>query len=120
MIGIGFDRLDELNEGVFYLDEKRRIIYWNKGAEEISGYLKSECAGKFCYDNILCHEDECGKKLCSTSCPVAKTLKDGKPRNLEASFIHKDGEKVGADIEVKPLYDSTGVIRGAVQSFRRK
>lgn len=39
MIGIGFDKLDELDEGVFYVDSKRRILYWNKGAEKISGYL---------------------------------------------------------------------------------
>ncbi|WP_265821680.1 PAS domain-containing protein [Geovibrio ferrireducens] len=117
MIGIGFDKLDELSEGVFYVDERRRIIFWNKGAEEITGYLKSECVGRMCYDNILRHADGYGRELCRTDCPMQKTLKDGKPRELDAFLLSKNGERVPCTVNIKPLYDSTGAIRGATENF---
>lgn len=117
MIGIGFDRLDELDEGVFYVDSKRRILYWNKGAEKISGYLKSECVGRSCADDILRHADSCGNEYCKAGCPMQMTLKDGKPREIEAFMMHKDGYRLPCTVSIKPLYDSIGVIRGATESF---
>jgi PAS domain S-box-containing protein len=40
--------LDNLNEGVYLLDRNRRITYWNKGAEKLTGYTRSEVLGKSC------------------------------------------------------------------------
>ena len=37
--------LDHLDEGLYMVDLDRRILYWNRGAERISGYLAHEVAG---------------------------------------------------------------------------
>jgi PAS domain S-box-containing protein len=31
------DILENLHDGVYFVDAKRRITFWNKGAERISG-----------------------------------------------------------------------------------
>jgi PAS domain S-box-containing protein len=31
--------LDNLHDGVYYMDHHRRITYWNKGAERLTGFL---------------------------------------------------------------------------------
>ena len=69
--------LDTLKDGVYFTNQKRKITYWNKGAEELTGYKSSEVLGKFCGDNILIHIDEQGNNLCSGSCPLEKVLKSG-------------------------------------------
>jgi diguanylate cyclase with PAS/PAC sensor len=34
--------LDEMYDGVYFVDRQRRIMYWNRGAERLSGYSADE------------------------------------------------------------------------------
>ena len=38
--------LNHLNEGVYFVDGDRRITFWNKGAEMISGYSEAGSSGQ--------------------------------------------------------------------------
>ena len=40
--------LENLYDGVYFVDGDRKILYWNKGAEGITGYTNSEVIGKRC------------------------------------------------------------------------
>jgi len=115
----GFFRgiLDSLYDGVYFVDMNRRITYWNKGAERISGYESSETVGISCSDNLLVHIDENGVDLCKAGCPLAQTLTDGRERETEAYLQHKDGHRLPVVIRVSPLRDSSGRIVGAVETF---
>ncbi|MCK5682659.1 PAS domain S-box protein [bacterium] len=44
--------LDQLYDGVYLTDLDRRILFWNKAAERITGYLADEVLGKKCLENI--------------------------------------------------------------------
>jgi PAS domain S-box-containing protein len=44
--------LDTLREGVYFVDRERRIQYWNKGAELLTGYAASEVVGKLCVERV--------------------------------------------------------------------
>jgi PAS domain S-box-containing protein len=56
--------LDHMSDGVYFVDRDRRILYWNEGAFRLSGYTAQELVGKSCQDDILCHIDYEGKRLC--------------------------------------------------------
>jgi PAS domain-containing protein len=43
--------LENLYDGVYFVDCDRRILYWNKGAERISGYSAGEVIGRYCHEN---------------------------------------------------------------------
>jgi diguanylate cyclase (GGDEF)-like protein/PAS domain S-box-containing protein len=115
----GFFRgiLDSLHDGVYFVDVNKRITYWNKGAERITGYDSSEAVGISCSDNLLVHIDDKGVNLCKTGCPLAQTLMDGRVRETEAYLQHKDGHRLPVFIRVSPLRDSGGRIVGAVETF---
>ena len=49
--------VDQLYEGVYFVDPARRIRSWNKGAEALTGYQASDVVGRFCRDNLLNHVD---------------------------------------------------------------
>jgi len=53
IIDNGFSKtiLENLYDGVYFVDCDRKILYWNKGAENITGYTSSEVLGKRCSDN---------------------------------------------------------------------
>ena len=53
--------LEHLTDGIYFTDRERRIGYWNKGAEKLTGYTREEVIGKRCMDNILVHVDAAGR-----------------------------------------------------------
>ena len=109
--------LENLYDGVYFVDCDRKILYWNKSAENISGYNRSEVIGKRCADNIR-HIDEHGIQLCMTECPLAKTVADSVPREQNLYIRHKKGHRVPVLTRTSPLQDSLGHVIGAVEIFR--
>ncbi len=109
--------LDEFHDGVYFVDRERRITYWNRGAERITGYAASEVVGKRCMDNILIHVDAEGVSLCNGHCPLVFTLSDGAPRYAEVFLHHKEGFRVPVSVRVTPIRDGQGAVTGAVEVF---
>ena len=69
--------LFNIKDGVYFVDEKRKIPYWNKGAETITGFSSNEIIGKYCFDRILINIDDANHNICEDGCPLAATIKDG-------------------------------------------
>ena len=111
------DVLDNLHDGVYFVDTTRRITYWNKGSERISGFSSPEVMGMRCSDNILKHVNDEGMSLCKTMCPLAYTMQDGKPRQANVYLHHKEGHRVPVVVNTIPLYGDNGKIVGAIESF---
>jgi diguanylate cyclase (GGDEF)-like protein/PAS domain S-box-containing protein len=109
--------LEQLYEGVYFVDKSMHIEIWNKSAEKITGYSAEEVKGKRCSDNILRHIDENGKELCLGGCPLGQSLHDGKHREDNVYLHHKDGHRVPVSVRVSPVYDDNGNITGAVELF---
>jgi diguanylate cyclase (GGDEF)-like protein/PAS domain S-box-containing protein len=109
--------LDSLNDGVYFVDRKRVITYWNRGAARISGFTSDEVMGLSCKDNLLCHMDNQGRMLCLEGCPLGATMEDGKERQAEVFMHHSDGHRVPVSIRVAPIYDKDGRLTGAVEIF---
>jgi diguanylate cyclase (GGDEF)-like protein/PAS domain S-box-containing protein len=111
------DLLDNMYDGVYFVDRERRITYWNKGAERITGYSGADVVGQCCADNILKHVDESGNQLCLSACPLTKTIQSGEAHESEIYLHHKAGHRVPIRVRVAPLRDSEGRITGAVEVF---
>jgi diguanylate cyclase (GGDEF)-like protein/PAS domain S-box-containing protein len=109
--------LDEIYDGVYFVDRHRRILYWNRGAERLSGYSADEVVGHFCNDDLLRHIDECGRQLCKGLCPLAATMGDGQPRQAEVIMHHKNGHRVPVLVRVSPIRDEHDAIIGAIEVF---
>ena len=109
--------LDNLFEGVYYVDHDLVISYWNKAAERITGYSAEEVIGKRCSANILRHIDADGNELCLQGCPLHATIEDGELREASVFLHHKDGHRVPVHIRAAPLLDEGGEILGGVELF---
>ncbi len=109
--------LDNLYDGVYFVDRGRSITYWNKGAERLSGFAAGEVLGSCCRDNILVHVDIQGRMLCTEGCPLAATMEDGVERQAEIFMRHKEGHRVPVQVRVRPVRDAGGRITGAVEIF---
>jgi diguanylate cyclase (GGDEF)-like protein/PAS domain S-box-containing protein len=109
--------IENLYDGVYFVDSARTITYWNKAAEELTGYSATEAVGRHCFDNFLNHVDDRGCNLCLGNCPLARTIEDGERREAEVFLQHKDGHRVPVSIRVSPIHDSKKIVVGAVEVF---
>ena len=109
--------LDSLYDGVYFVNKERRIQYWNKGAEHLTGYSASEVIGRHCFENFLMHvnDEECS--LCIHGCPLASTLADGERRADEVYLRHKSGYRIPVSVRVAPIMNNEREIIGAVEVF---
>ena len=110
--------LDHLSDGVYFADATRRILYWNHGAEVITGYTREEVVGSHCWDNILVHVDDAGNSMCRGSCPVSRAVRSGSAQVTEAWVKHKKGHRLPVAITCIPMRDEDGEIIGAAEVFR--
>jgi diguanylate cyclase (GGDEF)-like protein/PAS domain S-box-containing protein len=109
--------IDNLYDGVYFVDRDRTITFWNKGAERISGYTAGQVLGRRCRDNLLNHVTANGVQLCQDHCPLAAVMEDGKPREAEVFLHHAEGYRVPVMVRATALRDDTGNIIGAVETF---
>jgi diguanylate cyclase (GGDEF)-like protein len=108
---------NQLEDAVACLDKDRKVIYWNKAAEMVSGFEGAAILGKSCFEEPGLFVDFGGLNLCRDKCPVAMTLKDGAPRNLDVYLQHKDGFRIPASLRIVPVFKEDGEIIGAVETF---
>ncbi len=111
------DLVENMHDGIYFVDRERRITYWNKGAERITGYAAVEVVGKSCADNILVHVDAIGRQLCKGSCPLVASMADGAPHEAEVYLHHKRGHRLPVWVRTSPLPAADGSFTGAVEMF---
>lgn len=109
--------LDDLFDGLYIVDKNRRIVFWNRAAEKITGFTATEVTGSSCSDSILNHVDVKGRNLCTGACPLAQTLTDGLHREADVFLHHRDGHRVPVSIRISPVTDAAGNITGSVEIF---
>lgn len=109
--------LDHMSDGVYFVDHERRILYWNEGAHRLTGYTAEELLGRHCQDDILCHIDSAGTRLCQEGCPLTASMLDGGMHQASVFLRHKQGRRVPVNVRVQPLRDANGVVVGAIEIF---
>jgi diguanylate cyclase (GGDEF)-like protein/PAS domain S-box-containing protein len=109
--------LDHMSDGVYFVDRDRRILYWNEQAFRLTGYKSEEVMGRYCQDEILCHVDGAGKRLCHEGCPLSATIKDGASREAQVFLRHKQGRRLPVLVRVQAIHGDDGSIVGAVEIF---
>lgn len=120
---LGFDQqsyqriIEALHDGLYLVDRERKIIYWNRAAEKISGYTAAEVVGHSCADNVLTHLDGEGNCLCLDKCPLTFTMEDGQPREAVLYMHHRDGHRIPVSVRTSVLTDENGKVIGAVELF---
>lgn len=109
--------LSEVSDGVYIVDSHRKILFWNKAAERITGYSAEEIMGEHCSETGIHHIDMHGEPLCELGCPLITATETGRVQQESVFVRHKGGYRVPIETRVFPVYDD-GVNVGAVEIFR--
>ena len=103
--------LDSLPDGVYVTDTDRRILFWNREAERMTGWMRSEVVGHRCHENILCHKDKDGHLLCGHEhCPLHRAMVTGTQSDVPRLIFAKtkDGTRIPVEVTVAPIWSSEG------------
>jgi len=109
--------LENLQTGLYLVDQEQKILFWNDGAERVTGYLRQEVVGRFCRDNLLAPDLDRRSILQDGSNSLAPVLSDGKSITAETCLRHKAGHRVPVRIRAVPIRNKEGAIIGAAESF---
>jgi PAS domain S-box-containing protein/diguanylate cyclase (GGDEF)-like protein len=112
--------LDSLAVGVYMVDREGKILFWNEGAEQITGHLKHIVIGHSRRDSVLTQCDERSCSICGETCPFGEVRKDGKPREVRLSLRHKLGHSIPVLFRITAVRDSRGSIVYLAGSFDEK
>ena len=104
--------LDSLMEGIIAHDKERRILFFNRAAEKITGYDRAEILGRDCHDAF-------GSPFCGGRCSFC-----GEPPNswtnidYPVNIATKDGDSRRIEMSVAGMTDESGCFTGVLAAFR--
>jgi PAS domain S-box-containing protein len=111
------DLLDSLagrGEAVFAIDCHERIIYWNRGCEELLGHSPAEVLGRFCSET-LAGRDHRGNLYCWRDCPAAFQAREH-PEDPVRPFLLSMKARGGKPREVLVSLFSIPAVRPALSA----
>lgn len=117
-VGVYHAIFDHLDDGVYFVDRRKRVLLWNRGAESITGFSRAEILGESCANRLLCHVDESGRLLCMTGCPLQIATDAGVPIEADAFLQHKLGHRIPVRIKASPVRNARNQLIGAVEIFK--
>jgi PAS domain S-box-containing protein/diguanylate cyclase (GGDEF)-like protein len=109
--------LDSLLTGVYLVGREGKILFWNDGAERITGFRRHEVIGRSCRENILLHCNQQRCNLCGVACPLTGAMHEGKAGDARVYFRHKAGHQVPVHVRTVPVRNPQGLIVGIAESF---
>ena len=74
--------LEDLPIGVYIVDRERRVRFWNRGAEHLTGHLPHEVMGQEASGHLLEPYDRKGRSLSGEHDPITSTLTNGHANSL--------------------------------------
>lgn len=111
--------LETLPTGIFLVDRNRRILFWNAGAETISGYLRQDVVGRFLREHLLSTSEEVKDADSDPFDPLSLAFRDGKPSTGNVSILHKGGYRVPICLRTVPIRDARGGVIGVAECFEK-
>ncbi|MFZ5449926.1 MAG: sigma-54 interaction domain-containing protein [Thermodesulfobacteriota bacterium] len=111
-LNLGYsDILDHFPEGVFLVNTRWQVVYFNRMAEEITGFSSEEVVGKFCWDVFRAD-------LCQKDCPMRISMSTGEILlDREVEITTKHGLKKLILVHTAQLKNPGNVVLGGVETF---
>jgi len=105
--------IDNMHDGVVFVDARNQIMLWNTGAERLTGVAAGAAKGKVMAPSLLQMADRAGKSLPDAACPITEAVKSGVQSMQRLSIMGRSGRHVEIDLHTIPVRTADGVSQGA-------
>src|SRR4030042_2229515 len=105
--------MDQLPEGVFLVNTRWQLHFFNEMAQSITGFSREEALGKFCWD--IFRSDQCHK-----NCPMRVSMSTGDVLvDREVEITTKAGLKKLVVVNTAQLRRLDNLVIGGVETFHQ-
>jgi len=108
------DIFETMRDGLMVVDKEGNILFFNRAAEEITGYRKEEVIGKPC---MTLDTDTCVMRTESGKQKDCDLFKEGAVRDRQCRIRRSDGSAVHLMKNAVVLRDGNGEVIGGVESI---
>ncbi len=107
------DILDSLGEGIIAHDLQRKILYFNRAAEAVTGYPREEVVGRDCHQVF-------GVPFCGELCLFCSQQihRDLEKKEYSLQILDRKGTSHRLEMTVVGMKDGEGRLIGVLASFR--
>jgi PAS domain S-box-containing protein len=110
--------LNAIYNGVYIVDQDMKILFWNDGAERITGYTADEMTGATCRNGLMDMKNEKGEMLHPKADQLREVMRHGRHTRFRLYMQHKQGHRIPVSTHITPIKDSEGNPIGAIEIFR--
>lgn len=104
--------LDSVADGVFTVDSSMHITWFNRSAEQITGFTQQEALGRPCCEIFR-------SSICFSACPVREAMASGRSvESREIDILNRDNREIPISVSASVLLDADGQPTGGVETFR--
>ena len=104
--------LESISDGVFTVDHHWRITSFNRAAEQITGVVRDDALGRYCWEVFR-------SNMCEGDCALKRTMNDGKSFvSSSTSIINSEKKLIPISVSTSLLVDDKGEVLGGVEIFR--
>lgn len=104
--------LNCISEGVFTVDQEKRITFFNHAAERITGFSADEAVGQLCHDVFRTN-------VCGDNCTLDQVKNAQEPlTERHVNIVDREGRSLTVCVNAGPLTDAHGRCIGGIETFR--
>lgn len=106
--------LDNLRDGVIFVDAQFRILAWSQTIEVMTGMSVSKVDGLKLTPQLLGLSDQNGIPIPDGSNPLIELLATQNKKHGDFRLVGRSGREIKVEISFAPVVDARGVSQGAV------
>lgn len=104
--------LDNMYDGVMFVDAELRIQFWNQAAVRLTGLAAEAVYQRVFVPSLLDLHDENGRRVEDPDCPVAFAVRTGVQWLRRLVLRGRGGRQMSVDAHAIPVCDREGVVVG--------
>ncbi|MDG1512588.1 MAG: diguanylate cyclase [Mariniblastus sp.] len=106
--------LDNLDDGVIFVDRRLNIISWNKKLESMTGISWGKVEGLKMTPQLVGFSASDGTTILDSNNPLLKAIKTGTSIQGEYRLVGRSGRQHKVEMSFNPVIDARGQIHGGV------
>jgi diguanylate cyclase (GGDEF)-like protein/PAS domain S-box-containing protein/putative nucleotidyltransferase with HDIG domain len=105
--------IDNMHDGVVFVDSQATIMLWNTGVERLTGVSSQAACGRTFLPTLMdmCNNRE--QRITNDECPVTQAITTGVQWLGRVSIMGRQGRHVAVDLHAIPVRGSDGTVHGA-------
>jgi diguanylate cyclase (GGDEF)-like protein len=106
--------LDNMHDGVAFVDARLRVMQWNHGAERLTGITNNSVLDRQWLPSLLNVRNERGELVTEDDCPVICAIRSGVQSLRRLTISGRTGRSVSVDSHAIPVLAHDGAMLGAI------